>query len=91
MLELTEETQLLVAAYLETHKLTPVRGAGSVRLEFQEHPADRLPVLEPLLHHRAGGLWFVRWPNGSLRWVTETFLVSRRLPVPTHALVAEVE
>lgn len=90
MLELDEEAQLLVSLYLKAHKLMPVRGSGTVRLEFQSHPATRLPVIEPLLHAPDGKVWYVRWPNGSLRWVTEGHLRSRGFEPPTRALVAEL-
>jgi hypothetical protein len=91
VVELDEETLLRVALYLERHKPVPARGAGVIRPAFQENPFDRAPALEPLLVYRPGATWFVRWPNGSLKWVTETFLRSRGFPVPTQALVAEIE
>jgi len=89
-MELTEETLLLVAEYLATHKPLPVRGAGTVRLEFQASPVTRVPALEPLLHDVDGHAWFIRWPNGQLRWVTEQFLRAKGFEVPHTALVQEL-
>jgi hypothetical protein len=88
---LSEEALLQLAEYLATHKPLPVRGGGTVRLEFQANPVDRPAALEPLFHDRAGRSWYVRWPNGTLRWVTESFLEARGFPVPTAPLVAEIE
>lgn len=88
--ELGEETLLELAAWLKTHPVEAVRGAGIVRLAFQVHPATARPQLEPLLHDVAGRAWLLRWPNGSLKWWTEAMLTDRGFPVPTAALVAEV-
>jgi len=87
---LSEEALLQLAEYLAAHKPLPVRGGGTVRLEFQANPADRVAALEPLFHHAAGREWYVRWPNGSLRWVTESFLETHGFVVPAAPLVAEI-
>lgn len=91
MVPLDEETQLRLAEYLAAHKPMPARGMGTVKLEFQSHPVERAPALEPLIGHRGSATWLIRWPGGSLRWVTEDFLRSRGFPVPTDALVAELD
>jgi hypothetical protein len=89
VIELSEEVALALAAYLEAHPVRPVRGMGTVREAFQEHPPMEPPKVEALLRH--GTTWFVRWPGGSLRWVTETFLRERGVPLPPTPLVSEVE
>lgn len=88
--ELDELTELALAEYFATHKPTPVRGAGVVRLEFQEHPATTVAALEFLLHHRDGRAWLVRWPNGALKWATEDWLTERGFTAPRKPLVAEI-
>ncbi len=90
MVELDERTRFELAAWLAEHPRHPSRGQGSVRLEFQEHPFTQAPALEPLLHSAEGRCWLIRWPNGSLKWMTEAMLTDRGFAVPTAALVAEV-
>jgi hypothetical protein len=39
----------------------------------------------------AGGpTWYVRWPNGSLRWETEAALRARGATIPAHPLLRPV-
>ncbi len=87
---LDEVTRLELARYLESHPTPVVRGQGTIKPEFQEHPSDQAPALEGLVHAQTAACWLVRWPNGSVRWVDERWLSSRGLTVQGPALVAEV-
>ncbi len=87
---LDEVTQLELAQWLETHPRSPSAGMGTIRSEFQDHPATTPPTLEGLIHVAAAALWLVRWPTGAIKWHTEAWLHDRGFPVPTRALVANL-
>lgn len=65
-------TAATVAKYLREHPINPAKRAGGP--EF-------------LIHEFASNAWYVRWPNGGLKWETAVSLVARGFTVPRHPVL----
>jgi hypothetical protein len=68
-------TAATVAHYLRTHPIRPHARP--------EHP-------EFLIRDEARAMWYVRWPNGSVRWESVVSLVARSFTPPATPLLGDV-
>jgi hypothetical protein len=68
--------------------------AAMVAKYLREHPinrAKRPDAPEFLIQQPASNEWFVRWPNGSLRWETAVSLVARGFTLPSQPILGTAE
>lgn len=86
-------TLTTVAAWLKTHPVRRARGMGSVQEAFtgSAGAVPEKPKLEFLLRNPATREWYVRWPNGSIRWEAEAGLHGRGFKTPRAPIIGEIE
>ena len=86
MADLSAEIAAKVRAYLDGHPLDGARPA-----DFRTTPAGTRPrSLEFLLRDAFADAWYVRWPNGTLRWEREASLRARGIAIPRQPLIQDV-
>ncbi len=79
-----------IGAYLRLTKPAPSSGHAAVQDAFLDGPTGAPPVLEFLLRRWGASLtqplWYVRWPNGSVRWEPEESLRAKGHTIPAEPM-----